>query len=468
MLWGGRFDKEINSVFLKFSSSIKFDIILLKYDLAVSKAHANMLGACGIISKNETSEIIKGLELIEERFYEGLWNPIDKNYEDIHSAVESYLTELIGEAAKKLHTARSRNDQVATGFRMWIKDAALRLSNLLLELQKTFLDLAGQHTRTIIPGYTHLQRAQPVSFAFHLLAYVEMFERDKTRLQNVFSQADVCPLGSGALAGTTLKIDRNMTARELGFSSVSANAMDSISDRDFVIDFLNSCTIGMMHLSRLSEELILWSSSEWNFIKIDDTLTTGSSLMPQKKNPDAAELIRGKFGRIQGSYVAVSSMMKGLPLSYNRDMQEDKEPAFDSFKTYSESLALMKDIFENIIINNERFIFEIEGDYMLATDIADWLVDHNIPFREAHNIVGKISRYAVENNTKLNDLTINELKDFCEVFDDSVLEILDINSSLDRKISFGAPNPRIVNEHIKSLKKSIEIESVNFNTKKNI
>ncbi len=452
MLWGGRFSKDIDKFFLDFSSSIQFDINLLKYDLMVSRAHAKMLGQSGNITKDESREIVNGLDLIEAQFVAGNWNPLEDNQEDIHSAVENYLTKLIGDVAGKLHTARSRNDQVATGFRLWVKDSSRQLIDKIVELQKAFIDLSEQHVETIIPGYTHLQRAQPVSLAFHLLAYVEMFERDKTRLLNVIRDADVCPLGSGALAGTTLNIDREYTAKELGFSKVSSNALDSISDRDFVIDFLNACSVGMMHLSRLCEELILWSSSEWSFIQMDDSVTTGSSLMPQKKNPDAAELIRGKYGRVQGNYIAVSSMMKSLPLSYNRDMQEDKEPAFDSFTTFHNSLHLTKMMFNNISINVDRFKDELEGDYIFATDLADYLVSKGIPFRKAHQIVGEAVSYAISQNKKLNELSVTEFQQFDQVFDNSVYGCFDVSTSLDRKKSFGSPNPALLRQQIQKLK----------------
>ncbi len=456
MLWGGRFSKEIDSDFLKFSSSIEFDINLLDYDLEVSKAHAKMLGACGIIEKKESEEIVKGLDMVKAQHIAGNWNPLEGGHEDIHSAVEAYLTGLIGEVAQKLHSGRSRNDQVATGFRMWIKDSITELIEVLTELQKSFIKLADDNVDTIVPGYTHLQRAQPISFAFHLLAYVEMFERDKARFQNVFLEANVCPLGSGALAGTTLPIDRQFTAKELGFARVSANALDSISDRDFVIDYLNACSIGMMHISRLCEELILWSSAEWSLVEMDDSVTTGSSLMPQKKNPDAAELVRGKIGRIVGNQFSVVTMMKSLPLSYNRDMQEDKEPVFDSFKTYSNSLSVIKTAIDSIFINKKRFNKELQGDYMLATDLADWLVSKNVPFRKAHRIVGQVVKYAIDNSKKLHELSMKELLQFDDVFNESVFEYLDIATSLDRKKSFGSPNPRMVRMQLMGWKKKLD------------
>jgi argininosuccinate lyase len=323
MLWGGRFTDKLNDNAMEFSSSLSFDINLIDEDIQVSIAHSTMLETIGILSKEELEKIIDGLTTIKNESSAGKWNPDVFKFEDIHSAIESRLGELIGDTAGKLHTGRSRNDQVATGFRLWTKKAITNLSEQLSIFQEALISLSEKHTETIMPGYTHLQRAQPISFAFHLLAYVEMLERDKKRLQFVLDETDSSPLGCGALAGSTLPLDRDLTTQKLGFSKPSSNALDAISDRDFVIDLLNACNIGMMHISRLSEELIIWSTSEFNFIKLGDAFTTGSSLMPQKKNPDMAELSRGKTGRVYGNYTAVTTMMKGLPLSYNRDMQED-------------------------------------------------------------------------------------------------------------------------------------------------
>ncbi|MCK5086217.1 MAG: argininosuccinate lyase, partial [Melioribacteraceae bacterium] len=334
------------------------------------------------------------------------WKPNINKFEDIHSAIESRLFELIGNTAGKLHSGRSRNDQVATSFKLWMKKALNETVNEIILLQSALISKAENHTETIMPGYTHLQRAQPISFAFHSLAYVEMLERDKKRLLFTLDETDQSPLGSGALAGSTLPLDRYFTSQKLGFGKLASNALDAVSDRDFVLDFLNAVVLGMMHLSRLSEELILWSSSEWNFIKIGDDFTTGSSLMPQKKNPDMAELIRGKSGRAYGNYISVATMLKGLPLSYNRDMQEDKEPVFDSFNTYVNSLQIMNGMINSIRVNEKRFVKVLDGDFIFATELAEWLVLKGIPFREAHSIVGEIVRLAEEKNLKLNQLSI--------------------------------------------------------------
>ena len=444
MLWGSRFKDKLNQSALEFSSSLSFDINLIHEDLIVSKAHAEMLAKIQIISTEEKKQIINGLDLIEKQFDNGSWIPTDENFEDIHSAVEAKLFELIGNTAGKLHTGRSRNDQVATDLRLWVKKTSLELIRRISQLQKNFLEIAGNHINTLMPGYTHLQRAQPVSLAFHLLAYVEMFERDKRKLNFVHHEADVSPLGSGALAGSTLPLDIKYTAEKLGFTDISSNSIDAISDRDFVLDFLHCCVIGMLHLSRLSEEIIIWSSSEWNFIKLSDEYTTGSSLMPQKKNPDIAELIRGKTGRVNGNYISLVTVLKGLPLSYNRDLQEDKEPLFDSVETYHNSLLLTGQMIETMEINTERFKEELNGDFSLSTDLADWLVIKGVPFREAHNIVGEIVKYCEAKNMKFGSLTLTELKRINPVFNKQAREIFDIKNVLSRKKTLGSPNPDLV------------------------
>ncbi|GBD86487.1 argininosuccinate lyase 1 [bacterium BMS3Abin03] len=455
MLWGSRFKDKLNKSALKFSSSLSFDINLFKEDVLVSKVHAEMLAKVKIISSEEAEKIIYGLDLIEKHFNDGSWKPEDGNYEDIHSAIETKLFELIGNTAGMLHTGRSRNDQIATDLRLWVKKSSKELINALHHLQNVFLDLAGQHINTLIPGYTHLQRAQPVSYAFHLLAYVEMFERDKRRLNFVHDVADVSPLGSGALAGSTFPLDRKFMAENLGFTEITANAMDAVSDRDFVLDFLHCCVTGMMHLSRLAEEIIIWSSAEWNFIKLSDKFTTGSSLMPQKKNPDITELIRGKTGRVFGNYISLATVLKGLPLSYNRDLQEDKEPLFDSVETYYNSLLLTGHTIRTMEINTEKYKEELKGDFSLATDLADWLVMQGIPFREAHHIVGNVVKYCEVQNTKFDRLNLDEMKKINPIFDASAIEILDIKNVLNRKQTFGSPNPELVKREIKKWKQTL-------------
>lgn len=448
MLWGGRFSEKLNSLALDFSSSFNVDKTIVIEDLMVSKVHAAMLSKVGLISPEESSQIIKGLEQIEVDWNSGHWRPDSSSFEDIHSAVESRLYEIAGQVAGKLHTGRSRNDQVITGFRLWTKKGIAALTEIIKELQLTLVNTAKEHTETIISGYTHLQRAQPVSLAFHLLAYVEMLERDKKRLEFALAETDKSPLGSGALAGSTLPLDRDFTCAGLGFSEPCRNALDAVSDRDFALDFLNGCAIGMMHLSRLAEELILWSTSEWSFIKLADSLTTGSSLMPQKKNPDMAELIRGKIGRVSGNYITLLTIIKGLPLSYNRDLQEDKEPVFDSFKTYFDSLRIMNMMIASIKVDTKKYEKELKGDFSLATDLADWIVLKGIPFRDAHSIVGKVVKYAEDNTKKFDQLTLDEIKSINPVFDESALDCFNIKTSLNRKKTFGSPNPEIVKKEL--------------------
>lgn len=450
MLWGSRFEKEFDSTALEFSSSISFDINLFEYDIKVSKAHANMLNKIGILNDNENVKIQNGLDTIVTNYKNKSWTPDKTKFEDIHSAIEEELTKIIGEVGKKLHTARSRNDQVITDVRLWLKNSVSEIILLIQKLQKSSLNIASKHVNTLMPGYTHLQRAQPISFAFHLLAYVEMFERDKERFKFTFTQADENILGCGALAGSTIKLDRNLTTKELGFSRVSQNALDSVSNRDFILDFLHSCNLAMMHLSRLSEEIILWTSYEWNFIKLGDEFTTGSSLMPQKQNPDLAELIRGKNGRTFGNYFALLSTIKSLPLSYNRDLQEDKEGMFDSYFTLLNSLNLMSEMIKSIKVNKERFVEEINGSFMLATDLADYLVCKGIPFREAHNILGKIVKFATGENKKLNKLSIEEFKNFSKVFDEDVFNYLSAETCLNNKKTIGSPNPQMLEDSIKA------------------
>ena len=452
MLWGGRFQDKLNDEALKFSSSIRFDINLISEDILVSKVHAKMLHKIGLISESEKTEIITGLSQISVNFLEGNWTPSQEEYEDIHSAVEAELTNLIGTAAAKLHTGRSRNDQVATGMRLWVKKVFKNTIDEIVNLQKTLVETASENIDTIIPGYTHLQRAQPVSLAHHFLAYVEMLERDKKRIQFVIEETDSSPLGCGALAGSTLQLDSYFTSDNLGFSAPCNNSLDAVSDRDFLLDFLNSVSIGMMHLSRLSEELILWSSEEWKFVKLADKFTTGSSLMPQKKNPDLAELIRGKTGRVFGNQFGLLSTLKALPLSYNRDMQEDKEPIFDSFDVYYSSLKLTSQIISSMNINTDRFEEELGNGFILATDLADWLVLKGIPFREAHSVVGELVQYCEKKNITFKDVQLDDLKSVNEIFEKDALECFDIKTSLQRKKTFGSPNPDLVAKQIENWK----------------
>ncbi|MGE5400945.1 MAG: argininosuccinate lyase [Ignavibacteriales bacterium] len=459
MLWGGRFKDKLDSEALRFSSSLNFDKNLTREDIQGSKAHAAMLYKIGILEENEYKQINEGLQLIEAEWLSGTWTPDENIYEDIHSAIEARLTEIIGSAAGKLHTGRSRNDQIATAMRLWVKKACGELISNITLLQGSLLRLASVHLRTIIPGYTHLQRAQPVTLGFHLLAYVEMLERDKNRFRFTLKQSDQCPLGSGALAGSTLPLDREFTANQLGFEMPCRNALDAVSDRDYLIDFLGASATGAMHLSRFAEELLLWTSSEWKFIRLSDKYTTGSSLMPQKKNSDMAELVRGKTGRIYGNLFSLLTTMKGLPLSYNRDMQEDKEPVFDSFSTYSDSLVIMRKMLDTAEVHQDRFLTELKGDFSLATDLADWLVIKGVPFREAHKIVGNVVKYAEDNNLTFETITVDDLKSIHSIFDGSALECLNISSSLERKQTYGSPNPAMVKKQIEFWENKLSFES---------
>lgn len=455
MLWGGRFKSQLDQAAFRFSSSFDVDKRLLREDIFGSLVQANMLHKIGILTTDERDQIHSGLNQIEREWNEGKWTPTAEHFEDIHSAVEFRLKEIIGDPAGKLHTGRSRNDQVATDVRLWIKTASDQIRTAIIELQKTLVTLSESHITTIIPGYTHLQRAQPISFAFHLLAYVEMLDRDKSRFQFVKDEANFSPLGSGALAGSTLPLDRDLTSREMNFSSPTSNALDTVSDRDFMLDFLHSCSVGMMHLSRLSEELIIWSTSEWKFIQLADAWTTGSSLMPQKKNPDMAELIRGKVGRVYGNYTSLSTTMKGLPLSYNRDLQEDKESLFDSFDTLLDSLTIMNGMMSTVTVYSKRFEAELQGDFSLSTDLADWLVSKGIPFRESHHIVGKVVQFAESNNKKLHQILLKDLQSIHPVFDESALLCFDISTALHRKKTLGSPNPELVKTQIQDWKKKL-------------
>ena len=455
MLWGGRFEEKPDKIAIEFSSSLKEDILLIKEEILCGKAYAEMLCRINIISLVEVNSITEALSTIETEYFSDQWNPDPKEFEDVHSAIESRLYELIGSTAGKLRAGRSRNDQVVTSLRMWCKKTSVEMINLLGNLQRSFVNTAEKHIETIIPGYTHMQHAQPVSLAHHLLAYVEMFERDKERFSGVNKESDCMPLGSGAIAGSTLPLDVNFLKDKLGFSSLCENSMDAISDRDFVIDFLNGCSIGMMHLSRFCEELILWSTVEWKFIRIGDSFTTGSSLMPQKKNPDIAELIRGKTARVFSNYQSVITLMKGLPLSYNRDMQEDKHSLFNSYSIYSDSLKLMKGMFETIQFDNSHLLSLMKKSTILATDAADRLVLKGIPFREAHDIIGELVKYCVKNEKGFAELTPEELKQINPVLDKSVYELFKLDNSLSRKKTPGSPNPSFVKDQINKWKSAL-------------
>lgn len=442
-LWGGRFQKSTDALVEEFTSSISFDKRLYKQDIRGSIAHAKMLGKCGIISPEDVKQIIEGLEGILTDIEAGNFS-FDIALEDIHMNIEQRLTERIGAAGGRLHTARSRNDQVALDTHMYLKDEIKEIAGLLLHLQETILDLAGKHLETIMPGYTHLQRAQPITFAHHMMAYFFMLQRDMERLQLCFKHTDLMPLGAGALAGTTYPIDRHYVARELGFADLYENSIDAVSDRDYNIEFLSFASLCMMHLSRLSEELILWSSTEFNFVELDDAFCTGSSIMPQKKNPDVAELVRGKTGRIYGHLVAMLTTAKGLPLAYNKDLQEDKEGLFDTVDTLKTSIAVYGAMLQNVKVHGKIMQDVLRRDFSNATDMADYLVKKGLPFRQAHEVVGKAVYYCIDKGLVLTDLTLAQFKTFSPLFAEDIREVLQIENCVAARRSQGGPAPEAV------------------------
>jgi argininosuccinate lyase len=434
--WGGRFTEKTAPAAEIFSASIHFDMRLYRYDIAGSKAHAKMLAEIGLLTGHELELILTGLTEIESEIESNIF-VFRPELEDIHMNIEKALVGKVGEAGEKLHTARSRNDQVALDMRLYLRDESQHLIELLAELQKGFVSLAREYLGVIMPGYTHLQRAQPVMLSHHLLAYYEMLSRDKERLSDGLKRINVLPLGSGALAGTSLPIDRGFVARELGFAAVSANSMDAVSDRDFMVEFLAACSLVQIHLSRFSEELVLWTSQEFNFADIADRFCTGSSIMPQKKNPDMPELIRGKSGRVVGNLMALLMVLKGLPMSYNRDLQEDKEPVFDSVDTVSQSLAVMIELLSGLSFNREILGDASKKGFMTATDLAEYLVRKNIPFRQAHAIVGQAVAYCITNAKELTDLSFKELQKFSDTIAEDVFEVLGAEGSVNSRTTSG-------------------------------
>lgn len=437
-MWGGRFSKKTDLLTDDFNSSISFDQRLYKQDITGSIAHARMLGEQNIIDPQEAELIIEALEAILVDIETGKVEFL-VSMEDIHMNIEAILTERIGDVGKKLHTGRSRNDQVATDMRLYVKEIADDSKSLIRNLILTLLDLAEDHTDTIMPGYTHLQRAQPITFSHHLMAYVEMFKRDMIRMTQVKAMADTLPLGSGALATTTYPLDREAVAAELDFAFVSLNSLDGVSDRDFCLDFLEAAAVLMMHLSRFSEEIILWCSSEFNFITLDDAFSTGSSIMPQKKNPDIAELVRGKTGRVYGSLIGLLTTMKGIPLAYNKDMQEDKEPVFDAYDTIKICLITFAKMIKTLTVNKATMKKAAAGGFSNATDAADWLVKHGVAFRDAHEIIGKLVFFALEQQKSLDELTLEEYQSVSPVFDESIFLAIDLNVCVNQRNIIGGP-----------------------------
>lgn len=441
-LWGGRFDKDLDKTAEEFGASIGFDQKLYRQDIAGSIAHAQMLAKQGIISQDAADKIVSGLKDIETQIDKGEFE-FRTNREDIHMNIEAVLTENIGEPGRLLHTGRSRNDQIALDFRLYTRDAIINVVQKILDLQQTLLKLAQQWHGVIMPGYTHLQRAQPVLLSHHLLAYFEMLQRDAGRFADGYQRTDISPLGSAALAGAAYPLDRDFVAVQLGMSAVSRNSLDAVSDRDFVVEFLAAAALCAVHLSRFAEEIVLWSTAEFSFIELDDAYSTGSSIMPQKKNPDMAELVRGKSGRMIGNLVSVLTMIKGLPLTYNKDMQEDKEPLFDAADTLLASLTVFNGMLATMKIKGGNMYKAAQGSFSTATDLADYLAKKGLPFRQAHEVVGKIVRYCIEQNKTLEQLSMSEYQEFSPLFTEDVKDIT-VESSLAARDVDGGTAPKQV------------------------
>ena len=453
--WSSRFEKSLDPFIEQFNSSINFDKNLILEDLDCSVAHARMLGVNQVISLEESEMIINGLNEIKNQHLNGEFVPCFPS-EDIHYCVEEKLISMIGDLGKKLHTGRSRNDQVGTDLRLWLRKKIDEINDLIIDLQKALLSLADQNLYTLIPGYTHLQRAQPLSFAHHLLAYIEMLQRDIDRLYGVRDRVNISPLGAAALAGTKIKIDRVITAKELGFKDIYQNSLDAVSDRDFAVEFAAASSLIMTHLSRLSEEIILWVTDEFSFAKLTDKCATGSSLMPQKKNPDVPELIRGKTGRVFGHLQALLTTIKGLPLAYNKDFQEDKESIFDTAKTVADCLKAMKILIKDgLIIEKENLLKSVEQDFSNSTDLADYLVYKNVPFREAYQIVGSMVKFCLSKNKLLKDLSLEEFKNFNEKFEEDVFEKITPRNVVNSRNSLGGTGFEQVSLQLSSWKSKL-------------
>jgi len=454
-LWGGRFNKEAAKILEKFNGSINFDKRMYEEDIKGSIAHSKMLSKQNIIGKEEQIKIEAGLLQILNEIEAGKFI-FDIKDEDIHMAIEKRLIEIVGEVGGKLHTARSRNDQVALDIRMYLKKESLEIEKLLGRLLKGLVDIADKNKDVIMPGYTHLQRAQPILFSHHILAYYEMFKRDLERLKDSYKRLDVMPLGAGALAGTTYDIDRHFVAGELGFPEVTKNSLDTVSDRDFIIELNFIISMISMHMSRLAEEIIIWSTSEFSFVSLDDSYSTGSSIMPQKKNPDIAELIRGKTGRIFGNLMGILTVMKGLPLAYNKDTQEDKEGIFDSIDTIKISLMIFKEMLITMKINKKNMMKGIENGFINATDVADYLAKKGLPFRDAHRIVGELVVYCEMNKKRLSELKLEEFKGFNDLFEGDINKKISIEECVNERKSYGGTGIESVEKQIKDAKEFLK------------
>ena len=461
-LWGGRFTKETDKLVYAFNASILFDKKLYRQDIRGSKAHADMLAKQGIITGDDNLLIQKGLDSILKDIENGNIE-ITEEYEDIHSFVESSLIERIGDAGKKLHTGRSRNDQVALDMRMYTREEITETRELVYRLLETLMSKMEENIDTYMPGFTHLQKAQPVTLAHHIGAYFEMFKRDLQRLDDIYERMNYCPLGAGALAGTTYPLDREYTARALDFYGPTLNSMDSVSDRDYLIEYLSAASIIMMHLSRFCEEIIIWNSNEYRYIEIDDAYSTGSSIMPQKKNPDIAELIRGKTGRVYGALTSLLVTMKGIPLAYNKDMQEDKEPVFDAIDTVKGCLSLFTGMIGTVRFNKEIMAISAMNGFTNATDAADYLVLKGVPFRDAHGIIGKLVLYCIDKDKSIDELSLEELRSICPEFDEDIYEAVSLETCVGKRITKGAPGREAMENTIK-----VNKDFLNKNRKHNI
>lgn len=460
-LWGGRFTEGVNELVNTFNSSISIDSRMYKEDIEGSLAHVKMLGKQGIIPSEDSKKIVEGLKEILIRIDNGTIQ-IDKDAEDIHSFVESILTYYIGDEGKKLHTGRSRNDQVTLDTKLYLKKYIKIIINEILKLHETLLEKANENINTIMPGYTHMQKAQPITFAHHILAYCEMFKRDIGRLFDSYKRLDEMPLGSGALATSTYPIDREFVASELGFSKITLNSLDSVSDRDYAIETLSALSLIIMHLSRFSEEIILWCTGEFNFIELDDSYSTGSSIMPQKKNPDVAELVRGKTGRVYGDLMTLLTVMKGIPLAYNKDMQEDKEALFDGLDTALLSLQTFNGMIKTMKVKKANMKKSASGGFTNATDVADYLVKKGMAFRNAHEIVGKIVLHCIDKDIAIDDLSMEEFKNFSPIFEEDIYNAIDLLTCVEERSVIGGPSSLSVKMQIEVLKKFIKENKENL------
>lgn len=447
-LWGGRFTKEMDRLVADFNASISFDRRLYRQDIEGSMAHAKMLAKQGILTAQEEQSILSGLEGILKDVEDGTL-AITEEYEDIHTFVETNLIDRIGEAGKKLHTGRSRNDQIALDMKLYVRQEVVGMNRLLKELLGVILRIMEENTDTYMPGFTHLQKAQPVTLAHHMGAYFEMFKRDRQRLDDIYDRMNYCPLGSGALAGTTYPLDREYTAELLGFDGPTLNSMDSVADRDYIIELLAALSTIMMHLSRFSEEVIIWNSNEYRFVEIDDAYATGSSIMPQKKNPDIAELVRGKTGRVYGALVSILTTMKGLPLAYDKDIQEDKELTFDAIDTVKSCVALFTGMLGTLKFRKDVMRVSAMKGFTNATDAADYLVGRGVPFRDAHGIIGKLVLYCIEQDKAIDELSLAELKSISPVFEEDIYDAISLEACVNRRTTTGAPAPDVMKEVIK-------------------